>query len=133
MKASNKWLYALLAFAPLPLFALYFYKIFSLMPGMMSGNIQSLEPASTESILSNYFQTIIPIAILLVLVSITALIVFLMHIVKNEKFDHPHRSTEKVVWILVVVLTGFLGNLVYFFMEIMPKKSDDQIVLQSSS
>lgn len=57
---------------------------------------------------------------IIIFLSIGLLIYYLIHIAKNPKFKQD--STSKLVWILIVLLAGAIGMLVYFFIEIWPEK-----------
>jgi hypothetical protein len=46
------------------------------------------------------------------------MIYYIIHANKNPKFD----SNQKLLWILILVLTSFLGNIIYYFVEIIPEK-----------
>ncbi len=58
--------------------------------------------------------------ILGILLTFGTLIYYIIDIVKNPKFQDG--GNNKLIWILVVVLLGTIGMIVYFFSEIMPRK-----------
>jgi hypothetical protein len=66
------------------------------------------------------------------LLSIGLMVLYLVLIINNPKFMLPAYSSSKVVWILVILLAGTLGKIIYFFVEIWPEKqespSDGQLV-----
>lgn len=46
------------------------------------------------------------------------MIYFIIHANKNPKFE----SNQKLIWILILVLSSFLGNIIYYLVEIIPQK-----------
>ncbi|MFZ6052669.1 hypothetical protein [Halocola ammonii] len=54
--------------------------------------------------------------------SLVVLIVYILHAVKQQKFS----STERVVWILLFVLIGFIAEVIYFFMYIVKSNSGNE-------
>jgi hypothetical protein len=50
------------------------------------------------------------------------MIYYIIHANKNPKFD----SNQKLIWILILVLTTLIGNIVYYFVEIIPEKQIEQ-------
>ncbi|NQY07428.1 MAG: PLDc N-terminal domain-containing protein, partial [Flavobacteriaceae bacterium] len=51
-------------------------------------------------------------------VSVGLLVYYIIHAVKNQKFD----SNQRLMWILILVLAGMIGNIIYYFVEILPSK-----------
>tara|TARA_A100000171_G_scaffold53100_1_gene76842 strand:+ start:2156 stop:2539 length:384 start_codon:yes stop_codon:yes gene_type:complete len=49
--------------------------------------------------------------------AIGLMIYYIIHANNNPKFD----SNQKLLWILVQVFAGGIGNIVYYFVEILPK------------
>lgn len=58
----------------------------------------------------------------MIIVSIVAtiglMIYYIVHANANPKLD----SNQKLIWILVLVLAGGIGNIVYYFVEILSKE-----------
>lgn len=50
--------------------------------------------------------------------TIALLIYYIIHANGNPKFD----SNQKLIWILILVLASGIGNIIYYFVEILPKE-----------
>lgn len=53
---------------------------------------------------------------LAILTGIGLLIYYIIHVVKNQKFD----NTMKLIWILVFLFANGIGTIIYYFVEILP-------------
>jgi hypothetical protein len=69
----------------------------------------------------HFFDNFFLLAILIITSVISGfvlMIYYVIHANKNPKFD----SNQKLMWILILVLTSFMGNIIYYFVEIIPDK-----------
>lgn len=125
MSKSQKILLGVLTSLPLVFIGLYIFTFFSFFVHMAEldrGNIVD----STDFFPGNFFNLFIFLG-LFFLTSVGLLIYYLIHISKNEKFKKAEESNSKLIWILIVIFTGFIGKLVYFFMEIWPEKREEKL------
>lgn len=71
------------------------------------------------------FGIIIMYIVLAGLITLVAMIIYVLDVVKNKKFQGEN-SSLKIVWLLIVVLMGSIGMIVYFFVEIIGRKVDEE-------
>lgn len=118
MTKSKKTILGILTFSPFIFVIWYFISIFSFMKVMtaamdhpVGGTMEMIDPIKT---------LVIPVLIGFCL-SIGLLIYYLVDILKLNPNFKKDTNNNKVIWILVVLLCGFLGMIVYFFVEIVPR------------
>lgn len=68
-----------------------------------------------------FLPFIILLILLLVAIAILAFIFWIWTIIDCAKRNFKN-ETEKVVWILVIVLTGLIGSIIYYFVVMTSKK-----------
>jgi hypothetical protein len=54
--------------------------------------------------------------ILAVIIKLGLMIYYMIHASDNINND----NTKKIIWILILVFIGTIGNIIYYFMEILP-------------
>lgn len=128
MSKSKKILLGILTLLPLFFLAAYFVLFFR----MVSKFTNTGNP---ENNMMAFHQQMLPMFVVIGifgLLSIGLMVLYLILIINNPKFKLPAYSSSKVVWILVILLAGTLGKIIYFFVEIWPEKqevlSDDKLV-----
>ena len=114
MTKSRKIIMGLLAFSPIPFILMYFIFIF----GMISRVTNNLGPGSSVANLPD-MKYIIVLGALFMIFAITALVAYIVDVINSEKLKKDQNS--KIIWLLVVILTGFIGRIVYFIVEIYPR------------
>lgn len=55
-------------------------------------------------------------------IGIGLLIFYLVHILKNPRLD----ANTRLMWVLILLLAGFIGNIVYWFFQIW-REDDDRL------
>jgi len=55
----------------------------------------------------------------MVIVSLFSFIYFIIHVIKNPNLE---QNNMRLIWILIIVLVGGIGNLIYWIAEIESKK-----------
>lgn len=117
MKSSTKLWLAIFTFSPIILFGLFFGFFFT----VFFENIIELEQnhgdIPVEFIQSLFW--IIGLIILAALFSLGIKIYYIVHTNNNTNND----TNKKVMWTLLLIFTGMIGSIVYFFSEIMPLKN----------
>lgn len=116
----NKFWQAFFALAPIILFFIAFIGYFIFFFTMIS-NIHEMESsgnASASLILGN-MAIFIVLILLAVLVSVGSLIFYIMHAVQNENLK---ANNLLIVWILLFVFVGGIGQMVYWIVEIVQKR-----------
>ena len=118
MSPAKKTIIAILTLLPILFMILYFVSIFSFirdaqhMPG--AGGTDN-----PEEIMGSFASMFAYIGIA-VLLTLGMLIFYIYDITKNPRFQDG--GNNKLIWILVVVFAGMVGMIVYFFVEIYPRK-----------
>lgn len=118
MSNSKKIIIGFLTVLPLAFFLVYIMSIFSFVR-----NAQQIEAAGGMNNPEEVMGMLGPMFMYMgiaILISLGLLVFYIVDIVKNPKFEGP--GNNKLVWILIVLFTGMLGELIYFFVEIMPRK-----------
>lgn len=119
-KSKKVWL-GILTFMPIVLVVAYLVLIF----GSIFLNMPQMEGYEDSSF---SFRAGIGLAIvcilLAVVISLTLLIIYIIHVNNNPKLD----SNQKLMWILIILLAQGIGHIVYYFVEIIPsgRKITDQ-------
>lgn len=120
MSKSRKILLGGLTLLPLFFLAGYFILFFR-----MVSRITNSEYHGNE--ITAFHQQMLPMFVVVGifgLLSIGLMVLYLVLIVNNPKFKLPAYSSSKVVWILVILLAGTLGKIIYFFVEIWPENKE---------
>ena len=120
MKSSTKFWLAIFTFLPIVLFILFFILFFF----TFLENIVELDKNNGEFPFE-FMQSIFWfIAILIVagLLSLGIKIYYIVHTNNNSNND----SNKKILWTLILIFTGSIGSVVYYFIEITPIKSIEQ-------
>ncbi|MEO8516032.1 MAG: hypothetical protein ABI426_04770 [Flavobacterium sp.] len=119
---NQKILIGILHFLPIIGFISYFVFLFS----FIFGNLQNFEPhSSNQEIPIAFFQGFIGafvIIILSVLLSIGIKIFDIIHLTKSNKND---TNNKILIWILLFVFTGIISEIVYYFLEILSEKKEN--------
>ncbi len=71
-----------------------------------------------------FFGNIVLLVLLIfaaIIFGVGMMIYYIIHANKNPKFD----SNQKLLWILILVLTSSIGNIIYYFVEIIPEKKNE--------
>ncbi|MGB1217724.1 MAG: hypothetical protein ACPG5P_07595 [Saprospiraceae bacterium] len=113
MKKSNKILLGILTFSPfigLGLYMLFFFGMFF--------SIATIDPSSTEPplLFMGGFGILFIILGLTILISLVLTIYYLVHAVNNKHLKSE--NNEQIIWILILLLAGNLGQIVYWYMKI---------------
>ncbi len=68
-------------------------------------------PSSFSRASSNMFILIIPTFLLTLLLDIIMIIIYILNIINNEILD----NCGKLLWVVLILFTNFIGMLIYFF------------------
>lgn len=116
---NNRMLQGFLAIAPIALliliFASYFAAIFSLFSGIDAIEETNQPPMKFLTGLGVVFLLLF----VMVIVSLFSFIYFIIHVVKNPNLE---QNNMRLIWILIILLVGGIGNLIYWIAEIESKK-----------
>ncbi len=120
LSKSQKIIIGILHFLPIVGFILYiiFFFFFFL------GTIENIGKNGTEPNPAEFFSGFIG-AFLIIMISVIIAIgikVFdIIHVVKTNKND---TGNKVLLWVLLFIFTGSVGEIIYYFMEILPEKND---------
>lgn len=118
---NQKVLVGILHFLPVIGFLTYFIFLFS----FIFGNIQNFEHQSNQEIPVEFFKgffAAFAIIILTVLISIGIKIFDIIHLTKSNKNDTKNKI---LMWVLLFIFTGVISEIVYYFLEILPEKKEN--------
>ena len=116
MKSSTKFWLAFFTFLPIVFLIVFFAFFFT----VFLENAIALEQHQNEFPIG-FFQSLawfIPLIVLMGLTSLGIKIYYIVHTNNNTKND----TNKKIMWTLLLIFTGSIGAIVYYFIEIVPLK-----------
>lgn len=125
MKKSTKVLLGILSFLPILFIIIYFVGFFT----VLITQIPELEQ-NTGEIPTTFLSSIFGLLLFLILAGIIKLgltIYYIIHASENPKND----SNKKIMWILILIFVGTIGNVVYYFLEIYPIDTAQKNITQN--
>lgn len=125
MKKSTKVLLGILSFLPILFIIIYFVGFFT----VLITQIPELEQ-NTGEIPTTFLSSIFGLLLFLILAGIIKLgltIYYIIHASENPKND----SNKKIMWILILIFFGTIGNVVYYFLEIYPIDTAQKNITQN--
>jgi uncharacterized protein YacL len=112
----------------LPLIGIIFYFIFFFT--FFINNIENLEnqqPNTAPTEFIKGFLGAVIILIISVLISIGVKIFDIIHLTKNNKND---TNNKILMWVLLFVFVGTIAEIIYYFIEILPKKENKELEIK---
>ena len=120
MKNSAKILLGVLTFLPLLLIITYIVYIFI---GFIPTAIQTENSDGEVPIaLFESLSVMIILIVLAIFIKLIVMVYYIIHASNNPK----NESNTKIMWIVLLVLVGTIASIVYYFVEILPSKSEDE-------
>ena len=116
MKSSTKFWLAIFTFLPIVLLVLFFGLFFT----VFFENIIELEQNNGEFPLE-FLHSIFWFILLIIIMAILSLGIKIYYIVHTNK-NLGNDTTKKIMWTLLLIFTGSIGAIVYYFIEIVPLK-----------
>ena len=119
----NKYWQAFFALSPIIILFImmlgYFIFIFSIL-----NNIPELEQAQDNppELILEWIGSFMIVIFLVVLLSISSLVFFIVHAVQNPNLKQGHML---LLWILLFIFVSGLGQLIYWLVEIVSKRSEN--------
>lgn len=104
-------------FTLFPLLCIFAYVVFFFQFFFESITTQTNDPFED----AYFFQNFIILFILIIVGLVTGfamMIYYIIHANSNPRFD----SNQKLMWILILVFSSFLGSIIYYFIQIIPDK-----------
>jgi len=114
MSKLNKWIIGFFTFFPILAIIPFFYSMFGFIMKMENIENSGVEPGVSDVFgsMSGFFIWIF----LMVIVSTATFIYYLIHAIRNKAIE----DNERIIWILVFLFASGIGQIVYFFMRIVP-------------
>lgn len=125
MSKSSKIILGVLTFLPILFFVAYFISIFSIIKSVAVEGVA--DPSGMAFVPNSVYAAMIWMGIA-ILMTLGLWVYYIIHIVKNSKFNTPTQSSSKLIWILVVVFGGVLGMIVYYFVEVLPEGKQEALL-----
>lgn len=124
MSTTKKVILGIFTILPALLLIFYIVMFFSFFFNVAVNKMQHAPEVSSNEI-PIFLESLIPMFVMMFVAGITGLalmIYYIIHISKNQKFD----STQRLLWILIIVFTNTIGQIVYFILEVWPQKPAEQ-------
>lgn len=116
---NNRRLQGFLAIAPIALFILIFMTYFATIFSLFS-SIDAIDETNQAPIqLLTGLGIVFLLVFVMVILSLFSFIYFIIHVVKNPNLE---QNNMRLIWILIILLVGGIGNLIYWIAEIESKK-----------
>ncbi len=96
------------------IFFLFFFPVFI---ASDTGNMDATSGELPLEFLSGFVGLLI-LTFLMVIMSLVVMIYYIVHVNKNTQLD----NNKKIMWTLILIFTNGLGNIAYYFVEIIPLK-----------
>ncbi len=110
MKKTTRNLYTILSLLPIVLFIVYMSVFVSIFVDLFH-HMDEMNEHPEQFFPFDDMGTILIMGIILALVSLAAMVLFIMHVFNNK--DLP--ENERIIWVLVFVFAGMIGFPVYWF------------------
>jgi flagellar basal body-associated protein FliL len=118
---SAKVLLGILTFLPLLLLISYigiFISFIFEMAALSTSQERGYSPNNALPFFQENMLILVCIILLMVVSSLGLLIYYIVHIMNNPTLKK--NNTQQLVWALIILFGGFIGGIVYYFMEIYP-------------
>ncbi len=116
MTKSKKIVLGIFTF--LPLLCILAYLLFFLKFFFSSISSPAYDPFIDEEYFLENFIMLVIFVLVAAVFGFVLMIYYIIHANSNPKFD----TNQKLMWILILVLSSFLGNIIYYLVEIIPQK-----------
>ena len=119
-KSKKVWL-GILTFLPVVFIGIFLFLFITL----FLSNIYNFENNSDIQQLEFYRSMAIAFVFIMLaaIIRLGLLIYYLIHLSDNKSND----NTKKIMWILILVFVGTIGSVIYYFMEIYPLKTNQEL------
>lgn len=116
MSFRTKVILGILTFLPILFVLAYVFVFFMFFIGSMSS--PQFEPFANDDYFISNFILLFILLLCAIICGFGLMVYYIIHANKNPHFD----SNQKLIWILILVFTSFIGNIIYYFVEIIPGK-----------
>mgnify|MGYP003633705662 CR=1 FL=1 len=121
MSKSAKVLLGIFTFLPLVILISYigfFVSFIVNMATISTAHDQGYSPNNSLPFIQENMIILIFLILLLLVTSLGLLIYYIVHIMNNPSLKK--NNTQQLLWALILLFGGFIGGIVYYFMEIYP-------------
>jgi hypothetical protein len=121
LSKNQKILVGILHFLPIAGIICYFIFFFSFFLDMVVTAAHH-QPQANPSSFFRGFISIFVILMITILVALAVKIFDIIHLVKSNRND---TGNKVIMWVLLIIFTGSIGELIYYFLEILPGKNQE--------
>ncbi len=110
MTKSSKLLLGVLSFLPFIMVCIIIAMVFNLFPQIVEWSNDEPDPHTVFSTFGPIFFT----GLVTALISLGLLVIFIIHLVNNQKLE----TGERLVWILIFLFVGMIGYPLYWYLRV---------------
>ena len=110
MSRGSKLFIGLLSFIPIILLFVLLFMILRSIPTFVEW--EKYDPDARE--VFSLFGPVFILSVFMGILSLALLIFFIIHLVQNKVMD----STERIIWVLVLLFAGIIGYPIYWYMRV---------------
>jgi hypothetical protein len=120
----NKYWQAFFALSPIIILFIMMLGYFAVLFSIFS-NIPELEQAHNEppELILQWVGSFMVVIFLVILLSVSSLVFYIVHAVQNPNLKQGHML---LLWILLFIFVGGLGELIYWLVEIVAKRNQNE-------
>jgi heme/copper-type cytochrome/quinol oxidase subunit 2 len=120
----NKYWQAFFALSPIIILFIMMLGYFAVLFSIFS-NIPELEQAHNEppELILQWVGSFMIVIFLVILLSVSSLVFYIVHAVQNPNLKQGHML---LLWILLFIFVGGLGELIYWLVEIVAKRNQNE-------
>jgi len=125
MNRSNKLWLGIITFLPLVFFTLFLIWFISI----FINNIYVLQNSSGQPPVEIFRLMMLSFVFLAlaIIIKLGLMIYYIIHVSDNQNND----NNKKIMWILILVFVGTIGNIIYYFMEIVPSLKTNNLNMKN--
>jgi hypothetical protein len=120
----NKYWQAFFALSPIIILFIMMLGYFAVLFSIFS-NIPELEQAHNEppELILQWVGSFMVVIFLVILLSVSSLVFYIVHAVQNPNLKQGY---SLLLWILLFIFVGGLGELIYWLVEIVAKRNQNE-------
>lgn len=117
---TKKIILGVFTFLPLIFFGIYIIEFFSL---FMELGYEISESDPNPQNVTGGFRSLLLWIVFMAICGIGITIYYLIHAINHTKED----SNQRLIWILILLLAGGIGSVVYYIVRIVPMKDSEKL------
>lgn len=125
MSKNKKILLGILTFSPILGMIIYFICFIGMFSsiGMAAGGGNPELHSEDMATFMGIMGTAMMVLLVTILITFGMTVYYIIHVVNNEKLDKE--KNEHIIWILLVLMAGYIGQAVYWYMKIWKENPND--------